>query len=272
MFFDQILANYFAQLSHARELYSFSSEAMQSYYAQMIEDETLRLEEIRLNEAAHAETLAQITESPENTASEKSNLRRRNRFLNHLLARFAEQFTDYSLVLYGAMPEGGKSPAEKLARDKAKFLAEYPQLSAGRGSGLNYLAPAGPENMSGTELRIRRKLGIEGDDEFFYIVEHILLRPVSEDLQQLIPILGDPDSSDPYSLQVSFVLPEWAPRFQDTGFRAYAERTIREETPAHLSVTIHWFNKKTMIVFEDAYSEWIAERRQYWMDELGLEG
>ena len=39
-----------------------------------------------------------ITEDPD------AALTRKNRFLNHLLARFSEQFSDYSLVLPQALP------------------------------------------------------------------------------------------------------------------------------------------------------------------------
>ena len=56
--------------------------------------------------------------------------------MNHLLARFAEQFTDYSLILYGVRPVG-----EELVQAKQKFLQDYPQLSRARGTGFDYLLP-----------------------------------------------------------------------------------------------------------------------------------
>ena len=56
----------------------------------------------------------------------QTSLDRKNRFLNHLLARFAEQFTDYSLFLFEAMPKG-IDPAEKMIHDKQA----YPEAVSG---------------------------------------------------------------------------------------------------------------------------------------------
>jgi hypothetical protein len=190
--------------------------------------------------------------------------------LNHLLARFAEQFTEYSLILYSVMPEGGMAAAEKLIRDKQTFLQDYPQLSSARGAAFNYLSPWSSANRSGLEKRLRGKLGIVDPAENFYVVEHILLRPMEGDSQQQVPILAEPRLKDPYSLQLSFVFPDWPPRFKHPNFRTFVERTIREETPAHLSLMIHWLDQPAMTAFETAYRDWLDKRRNYWLDKLGV--
>ncbi|MCP4661116.1 MAG: hypothetical protein GY856_37415, partial [bacterium] len=201
-FFDQLLANLFAQLAHARDLYSFHGENLRTYFERAIEGSGLAPDRLR-----------EITAGPDSPE-------RKNRFLNHLLARFAERFTDYSLALFDAMPaavseaEKSDSQSEKLARDKQAFLQRYPRISAGRGTGFDYLRPWGEGNVSGLEERVRLKLGLLASlGEEFVLVEHILLRPMTEDQRQLVPLLAASRYQDPYSLQVSFVFPAAPERF-----------------------------------------------------------
>jgi hypothetical protein len=273
LFFDQLLANYFAQLAHVKDLFSFSGPAGPTYFSQPIDDPSLGLDGLRELEPAHQGRLQQITEDPYGSSEagrSSEAARRRHRFLNHLLARFAEQFTDYSLILYGLKPAG-----EELAQAKQRFLQDYPRLSRARGTGFNYLAPRSSENLSGLEQRLRRKLGIQVPEERFYIVEHILLRPMSGDNRQHIPILAEPRLKDPYSLQLSFVFPDWPPRYRQpddsgkVGFRAFVERTVREETPAHLVPYIHWLDRPAMDEFEAAYHAWLDRQQSYWTRKVG---
>ena len=277
IFYDQLLANYFSQLAHAKDLFSFNKQNRFTYFAQSILDAKLGLEGIRELEPAHSGRLQQITENPY-TANESifqtitANSNRQNRFLNHLLARFAEQFTDYSLLLYGALASDTKTTAEKLATDKQAFLQNYPYISSRRGTAFNYLKPRDANNLSGLENRIKYKLGLTGEETNLVVVEHILLRPLTQDLQQELPILADTAVKDPYSLQISFMLPSWPARFQESnnsGFRTFVERTIYEETPAHLLVHIRWLNKKEMALFTAVYDEWIEKVRTYWQQTSG---
>jgi hypothetical protein len=277
MFFDQLLANYFSQLAHVRDLFSFHRESARTYFARSIEDPSLGLEDIRSsNPVARQTRLQQITEKPhtEKKGTEvKSDSCRRNRFLNHLLARFAEQFTDYSLILYGVIDEEEISVAghmAQVAQDKQNFLQNYPPLSSARGTAFNYLKSRNSENRSGLEERIRAKLGLMDEEEDFFMVEHILLMPMEGDEGQKIPILADLKIRDPYSLQISFVFPNWPSKFAESGFRAFIERTIREETPAHLISNIHWLDEKAWADCSDTYDKWLDKRRDYWKGKLGI--
>jgi|GEM_PF-3768907 len=67
----------------------------------------------------------------------------------------------------------------------------------------------------------------------------------------------EPFRKDPYSLQVSLVLPKWPGRLQNSGFCALVERTLREETPAHLRLYLHWLDVEEMREFEHYYREWM---------------
>ena len=247
MFFDQLLANYFAQLAASKHLFSYSDANPQTYRSQLIDDPTLKLDEVWRGSPMTAAELQAMTEratTPGNAA------RRKDRFVNHLMARFAEDFTDYSLVLFGAMNSGQEASdaaqvRERLCKDKLAFLRGYPEASSARGRSFNYLERWGDTNMSGLERRIRLKLGLKvarGED--FRLVEHILLRPIPEDRYQTtpdefgrLPLLAATTFKDPYSLQLSFAFPSWPERLKSPAFRELVEQTVRAETPAHLTPT-----------------------------------
>lgn len=261
MIFDQLLANLFAQLAHAKDLLSFHDQGARTYFSQMVEDPALGLDPIRAKDAEdHREKLEDITGK---LAQRDDPSDRRNRFLNHLLARFAEHFTDYSLMLQGAQPADWGHPTAKLIDDKQAFLQRYPRVSAGRGAAFDYTRPPGPDNVSGLEERIRLKLGfVEDKGESFLLVEHILLRALPADAEQGTPFLAAARSKDPYSLQLSLVFPNRAGRFKKPGFRALVERTIREETPAHLTPHVHWLSSRAMGTFRQIHEDWMEKLRE----------
>ena len=214
-----------------------------------------------LRKEGHAERLPTISNYPGSTILAPA--QRRNRFLNHLLARFAEQFTDYALLLFGAQTD-----QSKLIQDKQAFLQRYPELSSARGGAYNYLQPYDETNCSGLEKRIRYRLGLHDPNEAFILIENILLRPMAGDEGQSTPILTSSSTKDPYSLRLSFIFPSLpAPsKYAGAGFRDFVERTVREESPAHLSVDVRWLAPDEMAVFKAAYAEWLAKRRDYWLE------
>jgi hypothetical protein len=176
MFFDQILATYFAQLEHTKDLFSFQSNHKETYFSSDI------------SSIPGAKDIIKIDTKDVDNQLNKTDLERKNRFLNHLMAQFCEKFTDYSLLLYDSIV------AENLIDNKINFLQNYPQISAGRGKAFNYNDSSqlwDTDNVSGLKQRICSLLGIpykrktlalskEADEiEGFHIIEHILLRPSS---------------------------------------------------------------------------------------------
>ena len=263
LFFDQLLANTFAQLSHLKDLFSFFSPSRRTYFSQPVSDPALKLDTLyTAPPGVHADRVQTITEeAAEDDADPWS---RKNRFLSHLAARFAEQFTDYALMLYSLTPDG-TPPGERLAADTAAFLRDYPRISRGRGSGGNLLSADGAAGRAGLEARLRLKLGLnDAAGERFYLVEHILLRPLEGDKGQHLPILSASVSRDPYSLQLSVVFPREAGRFAQPAFARFVEQTVREETPAHLVPYVHWLDEGPFADFETAYSAWAEKRRLIW--------
>jgi hypothetical protein len=266
LLFDQLLANEFAQLAHAADLFSFEVDDTRTYRSQVVDDPTLRLEDVRISDlAAHRARVDAITEDPANA------LLRKGRFLNHLLARFSEQLTDYSLVLPQALPPAEKSAAAKLVRDKQAFLRNYPHISSARGSAINYLEPLAEKNRSGLQERISLLLGLVQEEEFL-LIEHLLLRPMEGDESQMLPLLAASPLKDPFSLQLSFVFPAVTERVKsaDTPFRRLVERTVCEETPAHLTSYVHWLDEAAFAKVRAAYMGWLEARRAYWSEKFDV--
>lgn len=97
------------------------------------------------------------------TENEKLYGERRNAFLDHLLARFAETFTDYALLSYSFFNE--KDLLKNNISFKQKFLSNYPELSSQRGKAYDYLVNGwNNKNVSGVEKRFGAYTG-SGEEE-----------------------------------------------------------------------------------------------------------
>ena len=96
------------------------------------------------------------------TESESSFYQRKDNFLNHLLARFGEQFTEYVLLMY-ALNQNVPDP-KNIIQDKARFLENYPDISRNRGRGFDYTRKDNiwnsKENISGFEKRVAGLMGL----------------------------------------------------------------------------------------------------------------
>jgi hypothetical protein len=260
MFYDQLLANHFAQLANVGKLFSFHDATADSYFSQAVPDgDAPELDVLRsADPQAHRDLLRQITEDPESDpAASEQGLRRRNRFLDHLLARFGQHFRELAL-LQPAADRG--TPQARLAHHKRAFLRDYPRIGRDRGVAFDCLEPAGEDNLSGLERALRHKLGVSAPEERFHIVEHVLLRPIAGDANQRAPLFRAAQVRDPYSLQLSFVFPNWG-RYEADNFKQFVQQTVREETPAHLTAYIAWKSKEAMQEFEAAHKAWLERLR-----------
>jgi hypothetical protein len=200
LFFEQLLADYFAQVGGLKDLVAFDSKdsepaAPRAYQplAQVVPG--VAKEKILQEEEGAVEPFG---------AGPGEHSDRLNRFLNHLLARFGESLTDFSRVL---PPAAQAQPPHELSMQllnaKLHFLKAYPQLSNDRGKAFNYTAPGwGTLNVSGLEKRVAAKLGIadwsrrslaaateEKEQEGFHMLEHVLLRPIASDVDATLAAL-----------------------------------------------------------------------------------
>lgn len=69
---------------------------------------------------------------------------RRNKILDHLIARFGERFTDYALSLYSSSPDDPCKAAKINIKDdllhcKTEFLKSIPLIGSHRGKGFDYM-------------------------------------------------------------------------------------------------------------------------------------
>ena len=180
--FDQLLANYLAQLEHFKNLFSFNPQLKaqrdggdvlpdeynfqvnKTYFSQSIYDiipngnelyhRLLEAGDLPLAKETHDNELQWLTEDT------PTFITRRNRFLDHLMARFAEQVTEYALL--AGRIDGPKAPLE-LIEDKQDFLSRYPDLSGNRGKAFDYRSTHfwHPDNVSGLAKRVSFFNGID---------------------------------------------------------------------------------------------------------------
>ena len=151
LFFDQILANYFAQLAHFKELLSIDPNLRRTYFCQVVDSFA---EFDKIYKGSPLDSLEEIVEDKRTFAD------RRNRFLDHLISRFAERFTDFVHVLSSAF---GFNP-ESMIGYKCDFLRNYPAISSDRALAYNYSLGGtlwDSENVSGLEKRLGKLLGLQ---------------------------------------------------------------------------------------------------------------
>lgn len=145
----------------------------------------------RRTDAAHAEWLARLTQDDAEARVHK------NQILNHLLARFSEDLSEYTLLL-NRLETKAESPLARAIQDKLRYLREYVTISRERAGAFNYAVEAeSAENIPGYLLRVARKLGINNYrqrslavDLMAWFEETWLAGPEAIDL--MTPLLSDP--------------------------------------------------------------------------------
>ncbi|MBB2147954.1 hypothetical protein [Pedobacter gandavensis] len=147
MFFEQIMANYLAQLKGINGLFSnnFVSTTAKSYFTQpltsvpnfsaMVSEEQHGDWENYLYSVSYSDFLNKGIES------EDQCFKRKNRMLDHLLARFNESISSYPIQLFDKIY--GKTEENQVAEEELKWksflLRKVTTLSHTRSLGFNYL-------------------------------------------------------------------------------------------------------------------------------------
>lgn len=161
LFFDQLLANYLSQLENVKRLYSFDPQT-ETFFINQNLDKIPFVSDLIADQVTYLKELKRITDDKTNFET------RRNKFLDHLLSRFSEDFTEYSLLMYRLKANNGY--AQHLIEAKSGFLSEYDAISTNRNRAFNYLLCGNTssemletwntENVSGFERKICRSLGM----------------------------------------------------------------------------------------------------------------
>lgn len=178
LFYDQLLANFLAQLANVKNLLSMDSEVSASYFYQAVYQVPGAIDLLRDFVGSQGDELTQpeleeawllfvsdskneyLTKLSQSAEDQKTFLDRRNRFLDHLMARFNEQFTDYSFLMFA---RNNQQVPDHLTVDKALFLQNYPMLSSQRAKGFATSHSAevwDTANITGLERRLAYLLGI----------------------------------------------------------------------------------------------------------------
>jgi hypothetical protein len=149
--YEQLLGNAFAQISGVPELFSLDPAVDRTYFVKAFTEELI---------AGYDEITTGLSSGALGTMAENENefRERRNRFMNHLLARFGEQFSEYALLLTDL--EGKSRAQETLIHGKIAFLRSYPVISRERAKAFDYSKTTfNPGNSSGISRRVSLLLG-----------------------------------------------------------------------------------------------------------------
>ncbi|MBE8726509.1 hypothetical protein [Flavobacterium hungaricum] len=158
LFFDQILGSYFKQLGQVSELLSVSGNLTRTLFTQVVNDIEGADDIVNGYENYNDETITALLFDQQD-----NNIERRNKILDHLLSRFAENFSEYVFVnktIYGSTTD------QVVLRDKENFLKDYKVVSKERGNAFYYYKQPianlwNTNNVSGAEKRISRLIGIK---------------------------------------------------------------------------------------------------------------
>ncbi|TRX58262.1 hypothetical protein FNH22_14485 [Fulvivirga sp. M361] len=169
MLFEQILANYLAQLSNSKKLLAIKSDIYKTYFYQYLssvpEAEKLFKEQkkeqlsdkdgnSRKISLSYKEGLPQLVEISDDFND------RRNRFLDYLLAVHGEEFSQNSLLQFNYYFSDDDFQ-KYLIKNKTKFLEFLPFINKNRTRGFNYMKlPSDPGNISGLEAKLIVLLGL----------------------------------------------------------------------------------------------------------------
>ncbi|MCP3100281.1 hypothetical protein LZ198_15530 [Myxococcus sp. K15C18031901] len=163
--FEQLLADFFAQLERTRDLFSTDEDLRRTYFFQLLTGEVPDVEPLlkhgsseESDASGYARGLAQLV------ASQDPVTERRNRFLDVLLALFAESL-DIDTIAGGAWGEGTESTqAERLMEAKLALLRHLVHATQDRGRGIDYLERPGVANIAGMAIKSRIQLGMDLGD------------------------------------------------------------------------------------------------------------
>ncbi|GGG23422.1 hypothetical protein GCM10011344_25210 [Dokdonia pacifica] len=162
LFFDKVLASYFKHLGNVRELLSINGGLDKTYFTQVVEDikdfEDLVNEYPIISSDATNEELTKVL-----FGQQDDTVDRRNKIVDHLLARFAEKFGDYTFLMKALF---GTATNEIVLTNKKEFLNDYIAISSERGSAFNYYKQPkkklwNTDNISGFQKRVSRLVGIK---------------------------------------------------------------------------------------------------------------
>ncbi|MEW6642425.1 MAG: hypothetical protein AB1586_18100 [Pseudomonadota bacterium] len=234
--FEQLLADYLAQLAHARDLLSTVPSLERSYAGQSLADllpdaTDLLIAPDAIDRLRH---------------DHDASIARRNRFLDMLLALYAADPPAQDHVAHD--PPGRRG--ESLIAAKLHILSSIARTTRDRGLGFDYLAAPSARNVAGLA---RSGLHLHGKPHTMHVIEHVLLRPA-----QRLRGDGSAQAFD-YAFTISVVLHLPDPDDGDTRQRIINQ--LRANTPAHIALRPHLLTAAAMQAFTPLHTAWRAALR-----------
>jgi hypothetical protein len=140
LLFDQVLINHLAQVENLRHLFSYktNAETGSTYFTKLPGDQEKTIEIADFNKLVHP----QLTSQKLQELVHDDTTVRKNRLLDHLLARFSEEFVDHrysNLATLFGLPSDSDLQTT-LLKLKASLLEQYAVLSTSRNKGYNYVS------------------------------------------------------------------------------------------------------------------------------------
>lgn len=287
LFFEQILVNYLKQLASFKQIFAFRQNRadimgkIKTYFSQPLPVSFWQQDFPELNPEVSS-VYQYLEDDPDSRSLMYENaFKRKNRILDHLLAQFNEKFADYAVFgfKYNMLMnlELDEKNSYYLAA-KADFLENYPRLSRNRNRAYNLRTPIADlpafQYTDGLKDLIASKLGLDGyitdpagrnELKNFFILEHILLRPEGSLPLDFISSekITEQYQPDPYSYQLTFVIPKKAGRFGNNKFKELVYTTIENETPAHIAYNVLEFDSTQMSQFSGFYANFLKWKQEY---------
>ncbi|MCW3162449.1 hypothetical protein [Chryseobacterium oryctis] len=146
-FYEQLLADFFSQLYNAGNLLN-TETIKKTYFPVYLKTNDFTGKDFYSKEIYSPDLENRLLSGIPNEESvslyetKKTFYDRRNRALDHLIARFAESFNEYVFTMY-QITQGASGAFtfdnEDLIQDKQDFVNNYPEISKNRGLGIDYL-------------------------------------------------------------------------------------------------------------------------------------
>ena len=300
LFFDQLLADYLVQLNSVKDLFSWKDGNDSTYLFKNLSDKEIT---DFLKVFSGYKKKGKMKGYDEIIESDTVRLDRKNRFLSHLIARFNEEFVDYSILSFLNKEKGALNDFDEkeLIKDKKAFLNNYVSISCDRSHAFDYTEPffggsgffQRDKNVCGLEAVLYGKLGIDlqlikkslapkiiskkekivfqdnrvgnyNDNFGLRVYEHIVMRPLpgNVDGKSFLKLTADINRpeiiKDPYSMQITIVVPGWLRISENLEFRKFIEQMIQMEVPAHIAAKVCWLNPYQMYMLETKYTKFLS--------------
>ena len=196
LFFEQIMANFLANLQSVSRLFSLERSLVQSYFHQWLDNTTVpNVEALYQGEPEAIDgKVAEVVARHDPFAD------RRSRVLDYLLSIYGECFTQRSLRCFNYYTADQDADAV-LVENKLRLLEALVEVSRNRGSAFNYREPAwGNDNIAGLKRKVSILLGF--NDLWSRSLTSALadkgLKWIEDDeLERLIHASSDWDTLDP---------------------------------------------------------------------------